>query len=149
MILKRFSLVSAPFAMRLIAGLLILLWGLTAAADEVRTWTKAQGETVRAQFLREVDGDAVFLQDGKPLTIPFDELSEKDQKLIRELEKGKKVEETPVPRGAPTAAPAAPTSDEPEKKSDRINDRRPSLGPPRIVTETRSWREINGKVTEK
>src|SRR2546421_10539709 len=100
--------------MRQIAGLLICLWGLTAAADEVRTWTKAQGGTIQGEFLREVDGDVVFLEKGKPVTIPFDQLSEKDQKLIRELEKGKKVEETPVPLGARVREPAAPTSNEPE-----------------------------------
>src|SRR5438034_6288548 len=103
--------------MRQIAGLLICLWSLAAAADEVRTWTKAQGEKFQAQFLREVDGEVVFLKDGKPFPVPFDELSEKDQKLVQELEKGKKVEETPVPLGAPVREPAAPPSNEPQTKT--------------------------------
>jgi len=131
--------------MRYFAGLLVCFFCLAAAADEVRTWTKAQGERFQAQFLREVDGDAYFLQNGKPLTVSLDQLSENDQKLIRELEQGKKVEDTPIPLGAPVSTP--PPTEEPAAKPDKTIDRRPSLVAPRVVAELRNWRDTSGKTT--
>ena len=44
---------------------------------------------MQAEFLREVDGDATFLKDGKLLTIPLDQLSDQDRQVIRELEAAK------------------------------------------------------------
>src|SRR5438093_4430277 len=118
--------------MRYVAVILLCLFCLAAAADEVRTWTKAQGGTIQAQFIREVDGDVVFLQNGKLVHIPFDQLSEGDQKLIRELEKDKKVEDTPVPLGAPAPATAPTATEDSPVKPDRTIDRRPSLVTPRV-----------------
>jgi hypothetical protein len=127
-----------------LTGLLICLCGI-AAGGEVRTWTKVQGGTIQAQFLREVDGEAVFLQDGKPITIPLDQLIEQDQKLIRELEKEKKVEETPAPLGAPAPKTELPPRDAPQPNPDRADNKRPSLVAPRLVPEMRNWHEITGK----
>src|SRR5262245_20515039 len=134
--------------MRCLAGLLVCLCALAAAADEVRTWTKVQGDTIKAQFIREVDGDVVFLRDGKLVTIPFDQLSEGDQKLIRELEKDKKIEDTPVPLGAPAPKTESPPPEEPAAKTDRTIDQRPNLIKPRgVVAEMRVWRDLRGKQT--
>jgi hypothetical protein len=131
--------------MRHLAFLLIFLCGFAAAAEEVRTWTKAQGDKFQAQLLREVDGEVVFLQDGKTLLfVPFDQLSENDQKLIREQEKEKKVEATPAPLGAPAPKTEPPPSNEPAPKLDKKTDRRPSLVPPKLVPEMRPWRDVQG-----
>src|SRR5262245_39411268 len=130
--------------MRHLAGLLICLCALAAAADEVRTWTKSQGDTIKAQFIREVDGDVVFLRDGKLITIPFDQLSEGDQKLIRELEKDKKIEDTPVPLGVPAPKVELPQTDAPPLKPDRTTEQRPNLIKPRVPAEMRVWRDIQG-----
>ncbi len=130
--------------MRSIVFLFVFLVGLAAAADEVRTWTKAKGDKFQAQFLREVDGEAVFLKDGKPYTVPIDDLSEADQKLIREQEKEKKVEDTPAPLGAPAPKTEQPPSTEPAPKLDKTADRRPSLVPPKLVPVQRSWHDVHG-----
>src|SRR5262245_20193806 len=131
--------------MRCLAGLLVCLCALAAAADEVRTWTKVQGDTIKAQFIREVDGDVVFLRDGKLVTIPFDQLSEGDQKLIRELEKDKKIEETTVPLGAPTPKVDPPQPDAPPLKPDKTIEQRPTLIKPRVLAEIRVWSDLQGK----
>jgi hypothetical protein len=85
---------------------------LTAqAVDDVRTWTDVQGRTMQAVFLREVDGDVSFLKDGKLTIVPMEKLSEKDQKLIRELEASRRAVEEVRPAGAPrTDAPATVTN---------------------------------------
>jgi hypothetical protein len=67
------------------------------ADDKVRTWTDIQGRSRQAQFVREVDGDATFLENGKLITIPLDQLSEADRKLIRELEVSKVLPEDARP----------------------------------------------------
>jgi SLA1 Homology Domain 1 (SHD1) protein len=131
--------------MRFLALLLVFLCGFVAAADEVRTWTKSQGDKFQAQFLREVDGEAVFIRDGKPYTVPVDQLSENDQKLIKDIEKEKKVEETPAPLGAPAPKVELPPTSEPAPNLDKKTDRRPSLVPPKLVPEMRVWRDISGK----
>jgi len=67
------------------------------ADDKVRTWTDIQGRSRQAQFVREVDGDATFLENGKLITIPLDQLSEADRKVIRELEANKVLPEDARP----------------------------------------------------
>src|SRR2546427_781341 len=75
------------------------------------TWTDVDGRTMQAQFIREVDGDVTFLKDGKLLIVPLDRFREEDQKLIRELEARKKVEEPVLPAGAPRPQLAEPGND--------------------------------------
>jgi hypothetical protein len=77
------------------------------AAEKLRTWTDVQGHTMRAEFVREVDGDATFIKDGKLLTIPLDRLIEADRQVIHGLEADKKVEVEAVPAGAPANIPPA------------------------------------------
>src|SRR3954463_2686415 len=98
--------------MRPIVCLLTCCLALIAAADDaVRTWTTADGTTMQAQFVREVDGDVTFLKDGKLIVVPLDRLSERDQKAIRDLETNKKADPTTPPAGAPREEPAIPAPD--------------------------------------
>jgi hypothetical protein len=100
---------------------------------------------MQAQFVREVDGDVTFIKDGKLITFPLDQLSEADQKFIREAETDKKVEEKARPAGAPAKdldpggllpadsfSPAEPKS---------------NLTKQRTVVEERTWRDLRGKQT--
>lgn len=122
--------------------LLYLCICLTArAADKVRTWTNLQGLTMQAEFLREVDGDATFLKDGKLLTIPLDQLSDHDRQVIRELEAAK--------AAGPSATNAEPDAGSPFKPVDptrtpRGDDRflQPQKKKPAIVD--RTWTNNQG-----
>jgi len=114
------------------------------AAEDVRTWTDVDGRKMQAQFVREVDGDATFLKDGKLIIVPLDRFREEDQKLIRELEAGKKVEETMPPAGAPRPELTSPVID-PETKPGK--ETKPSLANKRGGPETRTWRDVRGKQT--
>jgi hypothetical protein len=81
------------------AAVLILglcLSTLSIAAEKTRTWTNAQGRTMRAEFVREADGEVTFIKDGKLLTLSLDQLCEADQQLVGDLQAG---------GGSPAAAP--------------------------------------------
>lgn len=135
--------------MRSFPWIIVFLWCLAAqAADEVRTWTDASGRTMRAQFIREVDGDVTFLKDGKLVTLPLDQLREQDQKLIRELESNKKIDEAPPPAGAPRPELTPLPSDNSQSIVAPGNDARPGLTTKRAVAETRNWRDSKGKQTQ-
>ena len=86
-------------AMRRLVWLLLAISAIAAnAAEEARTWTNKDGRTMQAEFLREVDGDVTFLmKGGKLFTLPLDQLSDEDQKFIRNAEANKKVEEKAPP----------------------------------------------------
>jgi len=101
---------------------------------------------MQAQFVREVDGDATFLKDGKLVTIPLDRLSEKDQKLIRELESGKKVQQDEPPAGALSRDNGTTTDDSAATKTEGAKTR-PSLANEKVVAESREWRDNSGKKT--
>jgi len=115
------------------------------ADDKVRIWTDVDGHTMEAQFVREIDGDATFLKDGKLVHMPLDRLSEKDQKLIRALEAGKKVEQDQPPAGAVSrdnltdADESAPTTEG--------GKGRPSLTNQKVVPEIREWCQTSGRKT--
>lgn len=65
------------------------LVGLSGAlAAEERVWTDTQGRTMRAQFLREADGDAVFLKEGKLVTVPLARFTAADQEAMKKLAVG-------------------------------------------------------------
>jgi hypothetical protein len=113
------------------------------AAEKVRTWTSLDGRTMQAQFVREVDGDATFLKDGKLITVPLDQLSEADRKTIRELEAAQKTDDasgegvranSPFPLIEPATA--------------RSNDeRRPSLAKKETAVANRVWTDPRGNST--
>jgi len=107
----------------------------------MRTWTDAKGGKMRAQFVREVDGDVTFLKEGKLVTVPLDQLSDEDQKYIRKAEADKKVEETPLPAGAPR-----PVDDSPLPLESRpADDAKPSLTKQKVDIEERTWRDLRGR----
>jgi hypothetical protein len=110
-------------------------------ADKVRTWTNVQGRTMEAEFVREVDGDVSFLKDGKLIVIPLEQLSEADQKLIRELEANKVAPADEKPAGAQPAFvdPTVP----PGKASEDVSPNG-SKGDKGDTAETRVWTDIRG-----
>jgi hypothetical protein len=70
---------------------------LRPLAAEERVWTDTQGRTMRAEFLREVDGEAVFLKDGKLLTLPLERFTDADREVMKKLAAGKPVSEESEP----------------------------------------------------
>src|SRR4051812_14303743 len=132
--------------MRRIAWLIALTLCLSSqAADKVRTWTDVNGRAMEAQFIREVDGDATFLRDGKLITLPLERLSENDQKLIRELEANKKVEQDLPPAGALTRDAAPDDDDAAATKASAGGKSRPNLATEKAVADAREWRDNKGK----
>ncbi len=88
--------------------LLLAYWcvGLAAsAAAAERTWTNVKGQTMRAEFVREVDGDVTFLINGKLVTIALATLAERDRQIVRDLAAGKPVPDEPAPAVPPAPAP--------------------------------------------
>ena len=91
------------------------------------TWTDVSGRTMQAEFIREVDGDATFLKDGKLITIPLQRLSDDDQKRIREIEAGERRPSASGPaRNATVDPPFAPGSDSQPPSTDAIGPPRPT-----------------------
>ncbi|MCI0361102.1 MAG: hypothetical protein L0211_21695, partial [Planctomycetaceae bacterium] len=64
--------------------------------------------TMQGEFVRELDGDVTFLVQGKLVTIAIDKLSERDQKIVRDLAAGKQVPDDPAPANNQPAEPASP-----------------------------------------
>jgi hypothetical protein len=81
--------------MRRLAWILVLctLSPAVRAQDAKREWKYANGQTLVAQFVREVDGEALLLKDGKPLTVPLEQLSEADRQYIAKLQAPKSADE--------------------------------------------------------
>lgn len=93
--------------------LLVWCWLSSGLVAQERVWTDTQGRTMRAQFLREADGDAVFLKDGKLLTIPLARFTETDQEAIRKLALGQPAPGDDSPQDpfvTVRPAPPAPTN---------------------------------------
>src|SRR4051812_5734478 len=129
--------------MRAVTFIIAVICCLVALGDDkVRIWTDGDGRTMEAQFVREIDGDATFLKDGKLVHMPLDRLAEKDQQLIRALEAGKKVEQDQPPAGALTRDNlAAADESEPTTESGKG---RPSLANQKLVPESREWCQTSG-----
>ena len=99
---------------------------VAAAAGKVRTWTSADGRTMEAEFVRELDGDATFLKDGKLIVIRVEKLSEKDQQVIKELSSGKEPEPDPFSNSETAGSTPAEKPDgaeKPKKKPIAIQNR--------------------------
>jgi hypothetical protein len=114
------------------------------AEEQVRTWT-INGRSVEARFLREVDGDVTFLQGNKPLFVPLDHLSDSDQKLVREWEAKKKVEEATTPAGAPAAPESAEGLEAGEDVFVPAAGQVGSLVKKKVVAEVRTWSSADGQ----
>lgn len=87
------------------------------AEPKERIWTSADGRTIKATLIREVEGDVSLLRDGKVFTLPLERLSAADQQYVRDISAGKE----------PAEAPAAVDPDNPfalpeEKKPPRPAD---------------------------
>jgi hypothetical protein len=125
--------------------LFVLLATLSVvAAGKERTWTSADGRTMRAEFVRELDGDVTFLVAGKLTTIPLGRLSERDQGIVRDLAAGREVPDDPSP------ASPEPGADDPFRSpaADRqaaANERPPSLIKRPISPTTRVWTDNLGR----
>jgi hypothetical protein len=125
-----------------------------------RTWTSTDGRTMRAEFVRELDGEVTFLVAGKLTTIPLDRLSERDQQIVRDLAAGREVPDDPVPEPAPKSddpfssppqsAPSTTAAAEPDSKAPH-EERVPSLTqrpitPTTRVSTAKFVRVFNGQV---
>jgi hypothetical protein len=87
---------------------------LSPASAKDRTWTDTQGRSMRAEFIRELDGEVTLLRNGKLIALPLSRLSDKDQQYVRDVAAGKPVDEeapaSPTP-ASPTPASPAPASE--------------------------------------
>lgn len=130
---------------------LIVLVTIASAQAKDRTWTFADGSSIVAEFVREVDGEVTFIQGTKIVTISLDKLSEQDQKVVKALGDGKDVPENepaaganPQPKGSGASSADAPVGAEQESAPRRNGDQ------PRkkIAIETRTWTDILGNKTQ-
>lgn len=65
---------------------LLLLFLSCASADDVRTWTAADGRTLEASFVATADGKVtVRRSNGQRIDLPLTALSEKDQLWVQQL----------------------------------------------------------------
>jgi SLA1 homology domain 1, SHD1 len=103
------------------------------AAGKVRTWTSADGRTMQAEFVRELDGDATFLKDGKLIVIRVEKLSEKDQQLVKELAAGKEPVEPQEDPFSPSPVERSTSSAEKPRKA--------------IPIQTRTWTDRSGETS--
>lgn len=141
--------------------LLILLatFSVAAVAKE-RTWTSADGRTMRAEFVRELDGEVTFLIAGKLTTVPLSRLSERDQQIARDLAAGKEVPDDPTPATPaaddPFSTPAASSTTEraagseattPASEEADSGESPPSLTKRPIAPTNRVWTDNVGRKT--
>lgn len=129
-------------SLRPLAIILVAILLAAPAAAKERTWTSADGRTMKAEFVREIDGVVTFLKEGKLVTIPLDKLSAEDQQIIRDLAMGKPIpdEEDPAPT-APTASDDSSAS----KAPDKTGDDKPAAA--KITIEIRTWTDNRGNKT--
>ena len=114
----------------------VFLCAAVALAGKARTWTSADGRTMEAEFVRELDGDVTFIKDGKLIVIKLEKLSAKDQQAVKDLSAGKEPEEDPF-----TTPPAVTPSEEvPAEKPPENNDKPKK----QIVIQTRTWTDRFG-----
>src|SRR5262245_2140174 len=99
------------------APLLVLLCFAAAAAGE-RVWIDKQGREIRGEFVREVDGEVTLLANGKLITIPLDQLSDRDRQLAQDLAAGRAAPEERLqsaPRATNQPVASDQTADDKEK----------------------------------
>jgi len=116
------------------------------AAGKVRTWTNADGRTMEAEFVRELNGDVTFVKDGKLIVIRLDKLSLKDQQAVKDLSEGKEpADEDPfkTPEGKSASDSGSSTGglfgdDKPNNSSGTDKPKKP------ISIQTRTWTDRFG-----
>src|SRR5262245_34416137 len=124
------------------APLLVLLSFAAAAAGE-RVWVDKQGREIRGEFVREVDGEVTLLANGKLVTIPLDQLSDRDRQLAQDLAAGKAAPDerllpAPAIQEQPPASPST-ASDDKERLPKALQK------PPTIAN--RVWTDVHGNQT--
>lgn len=131
-------------------AIVLVLIAATFAGAKERTWTDSAGRTMRAEFVREIDGEVTFLKGGKIVTLPLDTLSERDQQIVRDLAAGKSVPDdpTPTPAAVTTAAPLTEPANSPFSPSAgsseaAADESKPSAKKPAAI-ENRTWTDIHG-----
>lgn len=95
------------------------------AAGAERTWTDASGRSMQAEFVREVGGEVTFLKGGKLVTVPLDKLSEKDQRVVRDLSTRKSISDEPEPSSSSTGQADNPFKPVNQPKADEKNPFKP------------------------
>ena len=131
---------------RLLITAILLLAAGQAAAQE-RVWTSSDGQTIRGEFIREVDGDVTLLVAGKIVTMPLDRLSERDQQIVRDLAAGK-----PLPADSPPGSNKRvvddPVESSPAPAEQETPAPPPALGPRKAKAPTnRVWTDTAGRKT--
>lgn len=134
------------------AAIAILICLCSALRAKERIWTSADGRTMLAEFVRELDGEVTFLRDGKIITLSLDRLSPRDQQIVRDLAAGKSVPDDPAPTPAPLIpAPVTPAAEASAPTKDPPAETTPAESPPvkpliskPIPIESRTWTDVFG-----
>lgn len=128
---------------RLALLLMFALAALAPAQAQEREWTSSQIGKFKARFVREVDGDAMFLRDGRPLTVPLDDLSVEDREAIAAVTSPK------TPSDSTDNGPATGSSD--NYRDERFspvpgeaNGKVRSLGKSKTSIVSRDWTDAFG-----
>jgi hypothetical protein len=125
------------------AALFLSLCGMLPAKD--RVWTDSTGRTMRAEFVREIDGEVTFLRDGKIVTLPLERLSDRDQQIVRDLAAGKPLPEDPAPVApAPVTENSATADSPPTAVQPAESTAVKSLTSKPVPIENRTWTDIHG-----
>lgn len=111
--------------------LVVLCATMVHAGGKARTWTSADGRTMQAEFVSELDGDATFLKDGKLIVIRVERLSKQDQQDIKDLAAGKQPLDDPFS----TPGKVRPVGEEPAASD------KPKKA---IAIQTRTWTDRFG-----
>ncbi|MGI8982238.1 MAG: hypothetical protein ACR2FY_23645 [Pirellulaceae bacterium] len=124
---------------RISTFLLVVLGAtLASAGGKVRTWTSADGRTMQAEFVSELDGDVTFLKDGKLIVLRAEKLSKQDQQDIKDLAAGKQPKEDPF--SAPGAGGGTPGKVNPVGEGPAESDKPKKA----IAVQTRTWTDRFG-----
>jgi hypothetical protein len=127
---------------RLGLAVLLVLAAPAQAFGGERTWTSTDGSTMRAEFVRELDGEVTFLKGGKIITMPLASLVERDQQIVRDLAAGKPAPEETAP--APSAEPASlEPADAPANAAGESTSPKPLINKP-LPIENRTWTDVHG-----
>jgi hypothetical protein len=115
-----------------------VLCALAPARAQEREWTYASGGKFKAKLVRELDGEAIFLKDRQFLSVPLDDLSEADRKLVLAAAEGK--------------SEAKSADDEPSQAPRRGKDldsdgKVESLVKPKTAVVNRDWTDTSGNRT--
>lgn len=112
----------------------VLLCAVATASGKNRVWTSADGRTMNAEFVGELDGDVTFRKDGKLVVIRLEKLSDKDQQVVKDLAAGKQPDDGASP------ASAAPAENQKPAGNEGDSDKRKKP----VKIQTRTWTDRFG-----